>query len=111
MAQFDAYRAGVAELAWIVEDDALREALWRALEARDRLEYFAPAQCEALEFSPEGATLRLRDDRTLRARLVVGADGHALLLSDDGDDRHGGVGHRERPLQQVGARGGPAGGG
>ncbi len=73
--EFDAYRTGVAELAWIVEDRLLHEALWRALEARDHLEHFAPAECEALEVSERAASLRLRDGRSLNARLVVGADG------------------------------------
>ena len=36
--EFDAYRAGVPELAWIVEDGALQEALWGGLGA----EVFAP---------------------------------------------------------------------
>src|SRR3970040_928362 len=39
--EFDAYRAGVPELAWIVEDEALQDALWGGLGA----EVFAPAEC------------------------------------------------------------------
>src|SRR6185436_5905940 len=31
--EFDAYRAGVPELAWIVEDAALQDALWQLLDA------------------------------------------------------------------------------
>jgi 2-octaprenylphenol hydroxylase len=73
--EFDAYRAGVDALAWIVEDGALQDALWRSLEARDGLEVVAPAQCERLEISAEGATVRLGDGRALRGKLVVGADG------------------------------------
>ena len=30
--EFDAYNAGVAEIAWIVEDSVLQDALWRELE-------------------------------------------------------------------------------
>ncbi|HEX6298118.1 MAG TPA: ubiquinone biosynthesis protein, partial [Burkholderiales bacterium] len=44
--EFDAYRAGVSELAWIVEDSALQDALWAGLH----VEIFAPAQIEALTF-------------------------------------------------------------
>lgn len=73
--EFDAYRAGVDELAWIVEDGVLQDALWRSLEGRDGLEVIAPAECERVEFGAEGARLRLRDGRELRARLVAGADG------------------------------------
>ena len=69
--EFEAYRAGVSELAWIVEDGALQDALWRGLE----VERFAPAQCEELLFHEKSAALKLRDGRTLSARLIVGADG------------------------------------
>jgi len=78
--EFDAYRAGVGELAWIVEDRALQAALWRALEIEGSVEILAPAQCEALDIGPDVARLRLRDGRTLAARLVVGADGaHSFI--------------------------------
>lgn len=69
--EFDAYRAGVSELAWIVEDSALQDALWAGLH----VEIFAPAQIEALTFGDEKAVLELRDGSSLAAKLVVGADG------------------------------------
>jgi 2-polyprenylphenol 6-hydroxylase len=72
MIEFDAYRAGVAELAWIVEDAVLQDALWQRIAG---IHVFAPAQCEALEISEENVLLSLRDGRTLRAKLIVGADG------------------------------------
>lgn len=71
---FDAYRAGVPELAWIVEDRALQAALWSALDTQDQLEIIAPAQCASLELR-ETARVCLADGRTLEADLVVGADG------------------------------------
>ena len=69
--EFDAYRAGVPELAWIVEDAALQDALWQALRA----EVLAPAECERLETSGKNAVLTLRDGRRVTSALVVGADG------------------------------------
>jgi len=69
--EFDAYRAGVPELAWIVEDGALQDALWRGLEA----ETFAPAQCERIVFQDKHVSLLLKDGRSLSAGLIVGADG------------------------------------
>lgn len=80
--EFDAYRAGVGELAWIVEDGQLQDALWRALDARDGLAVLAPAQCERLEIDARQARLALQDGRELRARLVVGADGARSLVRD-----------------------------
>lgn len=65
--EFDAYRAGVPELAWIVEDAVLQDALWQVLDA----EIFAPAECEKLE----DAILTLRGGTRLVGALVVGADG------------------------------------
>ena len=73
--EFDAFRAGASELAWIVEDSALQDALWRSLEGRDGLEIIAPAECERVELRADDARVRLRDGRELHARLVAGADG------------------------------------
>jgi len=73
--EFDAYRAGAGELAWIVENRALQAALWRALEIDGSVEFLAPAQCESLEIATGEARLRLRDGRELGTRLLVGADG------------------------------------
>ena len=78
--EFDAYGAGVSELAWIVEDELLQDALWRLLAAQERLELIAPAQCEALEASAAGARVTLRDGRSIDASLVVGADGARSFL-------------------------------
>ena len=69
--EFDAYRTGVPELAWIVEDEALQDALWQGLDA----ELFAPAECQELNVQDETVSLSLRGGRTLRGQLVVGADG------------------------------------
>ena len=67
--QFDAYRAGVPELAWIVEDAALQDALWQVLDAEVMI-----GECERLELGTH-AVLALRDGRRVSAALAVGADG------------------------------------
>jgi ubiquinone biosynthesis UbiH/UbiF/VisC/COQ6 family hydroxylase len=69
--EFDAYRAGVPELAWIVEDGVLQDALWQGLD----VDLFAPAQCDGLNLEPENAFLRLKDGKTIRGKLIIGADG------------------------------------
>jgi len=93
--EFDAYRGGSPELAWIVEDSALQDALWRSLEGRDGMEIFAPADCERLETDGERTVLRLRDGRSLAARLVVGADGARSFVREQA-----GVGVDERGYGQ-----------
>jgi 2-polyprenylphenol 6-hydroxylase len=67
--EFDAYRCGVPELAWIVEDAALQDALWGGLEA------VVPAEMEKIEFSEKQVRVALADGRVLEGRLLVGADG------------------------------------
>lgn len=65
---FDAYRAGVPALAYIVEDRVLQDTLWTGLGAEI-------GRFEALEVEPERARVRLEGGRTLEASLVVAADG------------------------------------
>ena len=48
--EFDAYRAGVAELAWIVEDAALQDALW----ARSTPRCLRQRNAKAWRSSPSG---------------------------------------------------------
>lgn len=94
--EFDAYRAGSSELAWIVEDGLLQDALWRSLERQDRLQLFAPAACERLEVGGETARLTLRDGRMIQARLVAGADGAHSRVREQA-----GIAVEERPYGQV----------
>ena len=71
---FCAYEACVDALAWIVENDNLMSALERALGFAG----VAAVDGEVAGIDTEtqgGATVTLADGRTLRARLVVGADG------------------------------------
>ena len=73
--QFSAYESGVPELAWIVESRRLQSVLWQALEHQHKLELICPDRCETLQLRDEAAELTLAGGRTLRARLVVAADG------------------------------------
>ena len=91
--EFDAYRAGVPALAWIVEDSVLQDALWRDLPAQ----VLAPAQPEALSVERDRARLRLSDGREMTARLVVGADGARSFVR-----QHAGIEAREKAYGQSG---------
>ncbi len=93
--EFDAYRAGVDALAWIVEDTALQAALWQALDGRDRCEVLPAARCVAIDARSDGARLQLGGGRVLDARLVVGADG-----ADSAVRALSGVDARTRPYGQ-----------
>jgi ubiquinone biosynthesis UbiH/UbiF/VisC/COQ6 family hydroxylase len=80
--EFDAYRSGASELAWIVEDCRVQHALWRGLEGRPGLTLVAGAAIGGLEISARAARLQLEDGRILGARLVVGADGARSLVRE-----------------------------
>ena len=72
---FSAYEAGLRELAVIVENRQVQAALWRTLQACPEVVVYAPAACADLQLNNDAAVLTLGDGRSLRARLVVGADG------------------------------------
>jgi len=87
--EFDAYEAGVPELAWIVEDNELQRALWSALSGMAQ-------HCERLEIGAERAVLSFADAPPLAARLVVGADGaHSFVRGAAG------IAAAERDYQQA----------
>lgn len=90
--EFDAYDAGVPELAWIVEDTVLQDALWRGLNA----EIFAPAHCASLSLTRDQVLLALDDGRRLTSRLIVGADGARSFVRE-----HAGIAARERDYGQA----------
>src|SRR5688572_8357017 len=93
--EIDAYRTGVPELAWIVEDRVLQAALWNDLRSQGRLEIFAPVQCASIEIR-DSARVGLSDGRTLVADLLVGADG-----ADSFVRAAAGIGARERSYGQT----------
>jgi 2-octaprenylphenol hydroxylase len=82
---FDAYRAGVRELAWTVEDGVLQEAMWNAMRVRPNVEVVAPATCDKLDIGAGNVQLTLSEGRTLRGALIVGADGaHSYVRANSG---------------------------
>jgi 2-octaprenylphenol hydroxylase len=66
--EFDAYRAGVSELAWIVEDASLQDAFWQVLDTE-----VITGKIEKLRL--DGDCVLTIEGREVRGALVVGADG------------------------------------
>lgn len=95
---FDALDAGLAELAWIAENNRLQASLWRAFRASANVKPVA-ARAEAVTWNPGGRhVLHLEGGDALAARLLVAADGaHSWLRQQSGigirseDYRHVGV--------------------
>lgn len=73
--EFSAYDSGLRELAWILESRALQHELHTKLATVDHVTIMSPARCASVVWERHAARLELSDGRTLRARLVVGADG------------------------------------
>ncbi len=95
--EFSAYDSGVGELAWIVESSELLAVLWQALEHQHNLELICPDRCETLHLRGDAAELTLDGGRTLRARLLVAADGmHSWARQEAG------IAVREKAYGQMG---------
>lgn len=77
---FSAYEAGIEALAWIVENRSLMLALDPGLRFAG-VTLFESALA-GLAHAPEAVTLELEDGRSLRASLVVGADGAKSRVRD-----------------------------
>ena len=93
---FGAYAAGLRELAVIAENRELQRVLWQALTRAPHVEIVAPAACRELTFEPDTVVLSLADGRTLRARLIVGADGAGSWVR-----KQAGIEVSVRPYQQT----------
>jgi 2-polyprenylphenol 6-hydroxylase len=94
---FNAYQAGLPELAFILESRLLQDVLWQALQRQSNLKIICPAQCAALDWDAAQATLTLADGRALRAKLIVGADGaHSWVRAQAGIEAN------PRPYKQMG---------
>jgi 2-octaprenylphenol hydroxylase len=72
---FSAYQAGIPELGWIVESQLMAGELWESVKRQGNLTLLCPALPSAIKISDDAAELTLADGRTLKTRLLVGADG------------------------------------
>lgn len=72
---FDAYAAGLPQLAYIMESGRIQHGLWEALQQQSGLALFGDVQCSEIGWSASGARVALSDGSVLRANLVVAADG------------------------------------
>lgn len=71
---FEADAFGRRELGWIVEHALLVDRLWAALPAAG-VQLHCPDAIVGLEQDDSGASVRLESGRSLRAKVVVAADG------------------------------------
>lgn len=76
---------GLDRFGHVVEARAFGAAMFERLPELDGLEFLCPAELQSLQVNDEDVSVRYTDEgepRTLRARLVVGADGAASAVRD-----------------------------
>ena len=72
---FDAYRAGIRELAVIVENSVLQSALGKALHERALVKRLDGRRCDTVQWEDATVTVCLDDAQHIDTNLVVAADG------------------------------------
>lgn len=72
---YDHQDVGDEPLGFMAENRVMRRAIFRRLEDLPAATYLAPHSVVALDRGPDGALAELEDGRTIRARLVIAADG------------------------------------
>lgn len=94
---FNAYEAGLGQLAFIVESRLLQAALWQALHAAAQVRVFCPAACAALSLDADAARLTLEDGTQIAAQLIVAADGaHSWVR------QQAGIAAKDKDYRQLG---------
>lgn len=75
---------GNAPMGYIVENRVLRQGIFqRAVELPDQLTWMAPASVAHTERNLEGVIVELEDGNTLKASLLVGAEGRLSPTRDE----------------------------
>lgn len=72
---FDCQSVHQDYLGHIVENKAVRSALWQQVQSCESIDLLAPKKIQKLVFGAQESFINLDDDTMLTARLVVGADG------------------------------------
>ncbi len=93
---FDAYREGLPELAWIMESSRIARGLWAALQKQPNLTIHAAGTAQ-LSWSAAASHLVLDDGAVLTAQLLVGADGQQSWVREQA-----GIASRRETYQQFG---------
>ena len=81
---FDAFAAHVENLAYIVEDSNLNQALDAALKFASNVEIVA-GRATAMQIDVDAAQVLLDDDCVLSAKLLIGADGAQSWVRSQAD--------------------------
>ncbi|WP_202303778.1 3-demethoxyubiquinol 3-hydroxylase [Dryocola clanedunensis] len=72
---FEAQELGLPELGYMVENNVLQIALWKALETHANVTLLCPAQLTHMASKEGRWTLDFADGETLTVPMIIGADG------------------------------------
>ncbi len=72
---FDSAELGLDTLGYIIENNVIQLALKAVVQQAETIDWLCPAEIESLDISEEMKQVRLMDDKSLTAKLIVGADG------------------------------------
>jgi len=84
--QFDSAELGVSELGIIIENVVLQQVLLESIKSADNVSYLCPEEIDTIDYSvpgeaggdtddQDGCIIQLSSGRSLKAKLLVGADG------------------------------------
>ena len=73
--EFSAREFHLQQLGAVVELQQVGQILLQAVEQSDNIDYLCPVQIAHIERSQDGVKISLKNDRTLTAQLLIGADG------------------------------------
>ncbi|MDH3309854.1 MAG: UbiH/UbiF/VisC/COQ6 family ubiquinone biosynthesis hydroxylase [Gammaproteobacteria bacterium] len=94
---FNAAEIGEPALAWIIENSVIQAALIERLHQFTNIHSLCPVGITNITLADNGAVVTLNDERTLMAKLLVGADG-----ADSGVRRAAGIETQSLDLHQKG---------
>lgn len=79
---YDHRQVGDAPMGYIVENNALKEALFRAVASDGRITHLSSVALEDFAAGPGRVTAKLSDGGEVRARLLIAADGRGSRVRD-----------------------------
>lgn len=95
--RYDHGEVGHEPMGWIVENALIRKALMDRVAALPSVRVWMPSAYVSVAHDADGVSLELADGRTIRARLLVAADGKFSKLRE-----RLGIGARYAPYGQTG---------
>ena len=73
--EFSARESHLQQLGAVIELQQAGQIMLQAVEQSDNIDYLCPVESAHIEYSQDGVKISLKNDRTLTAQLLIGADG------------------------------------